>query len=203
VDTDPGGPYTRIAFSNDPVQVAQFAAATVREYARASIFTAPKHFPGLGAAAQPTAEGSAAVGLSLSALAGRDLVPFKAAIDAGSQGVLLGHGLYTTDGFATPASQSTALINELLRVNLGFGGVAVTDDLEVPAIKDTQPVPAAAVASIKAGADMVYISGPRADRDAAYQAVRSAAQRGDIPASRLNDAVLHILGAKTKLRLIR
>jgi beta-N-acetylhexosaminidase len=202
VDTDPGGPYTRVAFSNDPAEVAQFAAATVRAYTREKMFTAPKHFPGLGAAANPTDEGSAVVGLSLEALATRDLVPFKAALDAGSQGVLLGHGLYTSDSFATPASQSSSLINQLLRTNMGFDGVAVTDDLESPAISETQSVPQAAVASIKAGADMVYISGPRADQNAAYQAVLAAARRGDIPQSRLDGAVLHILLAKKRLDLI-
>ena len=201
VDTDPGGPYTRIAFSNDPTQVAQFAAATVRAYVRQHMFTAPKHFPGLGAANNPTSDGSATVGLSLEALATRDLVPFKAALDAGSQGVLIGHGLYTSDSFATPASQSTALMRDLLRTNMHFDGVAVTDDLEASAITDTMSVPSAAVASIQAGADMVYVSDP-ADQEAAYQAVLNAARRGQIPSSRLNAAVLHILLAKKTLHVM-
>src|SRR5690349_8848117 len=201
VDTDPGGPYTRIAFSNDPDEVARFAAATVRAYARERMFTAPKHFPGLGAADNPTSDGSATVGLSLDQLATRDLVPFKAALDAGSQGVMIGHGLYTSDNFATPASQSSALIEQLLRTNMRFGGVAVTDDLEAPAITDTMPVPNAAVASIQAGADMVYISDP-ADQEAAYQAVLNAARRGQISGGRLDAAVLHILLAKEKLHLL-
>jgi beta-N-acetylhexosaminidase len=202
VDTDPGGPYTRVAFSNDPDQVALFAAATVRAYASENMLTTPKYFPGLGAANEPTDQGSATVGLSLDALAKRDLVPFKAALDAGSEGVMLGHGLYTTDGFATPASQSSNLATALLRGNLRFDGVAVTDDLESPAISDTQSVADAAVASIKAGADMVYVSGPRADQTAAYLAVLNAARRGDIPSSRLNAAITHILLAKKRLHLI-
>jgi beta-N-acetylhexosaminidase len=202
VDTDPGGPYTRVAFSNDPDQVALFAAAVVRAYARQRMLTTPKHFPGLGAADQPTDDGPATVGLSVDALAGRDLVPFKAALDAGSEGVMLGHGLYTTDGFATPASQSSTLAIGLLRSNLRFGGVAVTDDLEAAAIHDAQSVPDAAVASIKAGADMVYISGPASDQAAAYQAVLNAARRGDIPNSRLEAAVGHVLLAKKKLHVI-
>jgi beta-N-acetylhexosaminidase len=201
VDTDPGGPYTRIAFSNDPMEVGQFAAATVRAYTRRRMFTAPKHFPGLGAADNPTSDGPATVGLPLDQLATRDLVPFKAALDAGSQGVLVGHGLYTTDSFATPASQSKALMQDLLRANMRFGGVAVTDDLEARAIRGTQSVPSAAVASIQAGADMVYISDP-ADQEAAYQAVLNAARGGQISSSRLNSALLHILLAKKKLQLI-
>jgi len=54
VDTDPGGPYTNVAFSNDPQQVARFAAATVQAYLGAKMLTTPKHFPGLGAATAPT-----------------------------------------------------------------------------------------------------------------------------------------------------
>jgi beta-N-acetylhexosaminidase len=203
VDTDPGGPYTNLAFSVDPNEVGQFGVATVRAYARQKMLTLPKHFPGLGAASQPTDDGSAEVGLSLNQLAGRDLVPFKAVLDAGSQGVMLGHGLYTTDQFSTPASESNALITDLLRDNLRFHGIAVTDDLEAAGITDTQSVPDAAVAALRAGADMLYISGPGADQAAAYTAVLNAVSSGKIPAARIDQAVLRILAVKQKLGLIR
>ena len=176
--------------------MARFAAATVRAYLGAKMLTTPKHFPGLGAASQSTDDGAAEVGLSLQVLAGRDLVPFKAALDAGSAGVMIGHGLYTTDAFATPASESSALMVDLLRDNLGFKGIAVTDDLEAGAITDGQSVPDAAVAALKAGADMVFISGPRSDQTAAYAAVLSAARSGEIPKARLQQAVLRILLVK-------
>jgi beta-N-acetylhexosaminidase len=202
VDTTAGGAYSSLAYSSDPAQVAQFAAITVRAYAREKMLSAPKHFPGLGAASQPTDQGVAEVGLTLNQLAGRDLVPFKSAINAGARGIVLGHGLYTTDSFATPASESPALINQLLRANLRFQGVAITDDLESPAITGNQSVPAAAVAAVKAGADMVFISGPRTDELAAYQALLNAVQRGQIPAARLDSAVERILLAKRALGLI-
>jgi beta-N-acetylhexosaminidase len=203
VDTNAGGPYTDVAFSSDPNEVGQFGVATVRAFARQKMLTVVKHFPGLGAATQSTDDGAAEVGLSLDALAGRDLVPFKAALDAGSLGVMLGHGLYATDQFATPASQSSALATDLLRDNLRFHGIAVADDLEAAAITDTQPVADAAVASLKAGADMIYISGPRADQTLAYTAVLNAARSGQIPAGRLDEAVLRILSVKQQLGLIR
>jgi beta-N-acetylhexosaminidase len=202
VDTPTGGAYTDLSYSSDPAQVARFAAITVRAYAREKMLTAPKHFPGLGAASQPTDQGVAEVGLTLNQLARRDLVPFKTAIDAGARGIVLGHGLYTTDSFATPASESPALINQLLRANLRFLGIAITDDLESPAITDNQKVPAAAVAAIKAGADMVFISGPRTDELAAYQALLGAVQHGQIPAARLDASVERILLAKRALGLI-
>ncbi len=202
VDTGQGGAYSRLSYSDLPDEVARFAAVTVRAYAREKMLVTPKHFPGLGAASQPTDDGAANVGLTPQQLAGRDLVPFKAAFDAGASGVMLGHGLYSTDEFVTPASQSSALATDLLRNNLRFGGVAVTDDLESPAITGSQSVPDAAVAAIKAGADMVWISGPQSDQSAAYLAVLNAARRHEIPAARIESAVLRILQTKQRLGLI-
>jgi beta-N-acetylhexosaminidase len=202
VDTSTGGAYTRLTYSDSPTEVARFAAVTVKAFAREKMFVTPKHFPGLGAAARPTDDGPANVGLTPQQLGARDLVPFKAAFDAGASGVMLGHGLYSTDEFVTPASQSTALATQLLRGNMRFEGVAVTDDLESPAITGSQSVPDAAVASIKAGADMVWISGPRDDQMAAYLAVLNAARRGEIPSARIQEAVLRVLQTKQQLDLI-
>jgi beta-N-acetylhexosaminidase len=202
VDTSTGGAYARLAYSDSPTEEARFAAVTVKAFAREKMFVTPKHFPGLGAAAQPTDDGPANVGLTPQQLGARDLVPFKAAFDAGAAGVMLGHGLYSTDEFVTPASQSTALATQLLRGNMRFDGVAVTDDLESPAITGSQSVPDAAVASIKAGADMVWISGPRDDQMAAYLAVVNAARQGEIPAARIQEAVLRVLQTKQRLGLI-
>jgi beta-N-acetylhexosaminidase len=202
VDTSTGGAYTRLAFSDVPAQVADYVGETVKEFARAKMLTAPKHFPGLGAADQPTDDGAANVGLSPQQLAVRDLVPFKTAFASGAQAVLVGHGLYSTDEFVTPASQSSALMVGLLRQNMRFGGIAITDDLESPAITGVQSVSDAAVASVKAGADMVWISGPSSDQTAAYSAVLSAARSGQIPAARINQSVLRILEVKRRLGLI-
>jgi beta-N-acetylhexosaminidase len=202
VDTSTGGAYTRLAYSDVPAKVAAYVGVTVKEFAREKMLTAPKHFPGLGAADQPTADGAANVGLSPQQLAVRDLVPFKTAFQQGAQAVLVGHGLYSTDEFVTPASESSALMLSLLRQNMRFGGIAITDDLESPASTGFQSVPDAAVASIRAGADMVWISGPSSDQSAAYSAVLSAARSGQISAARIEQAVLRILEVKQRLGLI-
>ena len=76
-------------YSDDPDEVAGYADAVVRAYRGASLFTAAKHFPGLGAADQSTALGPASVGLELDELRERDLLPFRAAIEAGVPGVVL------------------------------------------------------------------------------------------------------------------
>jgi beta-N-acetylhexosaminidase len=184
------------AYSDDPQQVASFATASVRAYRRERVFSAAKHFPGLGSASQSTEEGPANVGLSLADLRSRDLIPFMAAIRAQVPGIVVGHGLYLADDSVTPASLSRRFVTDLLRGELRFRGVAITDDLANPPITSQSSIPEAAVRAIKAGADMVFISGSPADQRAAYRAVLRAVREGDVPPTRVNEAVLRILAAK-------
>jgi beta-N-acetylhexosaminidase len=202
VGLEDGGAVGARAFSDDPERVARYGAAVVREFAEAGVLAAPKHFPGLGAANQPTEEGPASVGLTVEELGGRDLIPFQAVIRAGTPAIVLGHGVYATDDFVTPGSLSPTIATDLLRGRLRFRGVAITDDLASPAITAVMSVPDAAVAALRAGADVLVISGPRGEQEAAYTAVLNAVRRGDVPRSRVDQAVGRILAAKRRLGLI-
>lgn len=190
-------------YSDDPAEVAGYAEATVRAYRAERVFSAAKHFPGLGASDQSTQEGPATVGLGLDELAQRDLVPFEAAVEAGVPGVMIGHALYPFTDFTTPASLSKQVATDLLRRRLGFRGVALSDDLADPAITAIYTVPDAAVQAVQAGVDMLYISGSAGDQQAAYVAVLRAVRRGTIPRRRLDSAVGRILLAKQDYDLIR
>jgi beta-N-acetylhexosaminidase len=190
-------------YSDQPEEVAAYAKATVRAYRAKHVFSSVKHFPGLGAADQSTEEGPATVGLSLDELRARDLIPFEAAIDAGVPGVVIGHALYAIDDFTVPASLSKAVTTNVLRRELHFKGVALTDDLADPAITTIHTVPDAAVQALRAGVDMLYISGGAGAQQAAYVAVLRAVQRGRIPRRRLDQAVGRILLAKQDYDLIR
>jgi beta-N-acetylhexosaminidase len=202
VGLEDGGVIGERAFSDDPAAVSAFGRATVEAYNRASTFSAVKHFPGLGAANQSTDEGPASVGLSAEELGRRDLVPFLAAVRAGVPGVIVGHAGYATDDFVTPASLSSRVMVELLRGRLGFRGVAITDDLAAPAVTSFSSVPDAAVDAVTAGADMVFISGPRSDQEAAYNALLNAVRKRDVPRARVDQAVLRVLLAKERYGLI-
>lgn len=202
VGPEHGGAIGARAFSDDPEAVAEYGQAVIEEYAEAGVLAAPKHFPGLGAASQDTDEGPASVGLTLAELVERDLLPFRTALRAGAPAVLIGHGLYATDDFVTPASLSPAIADELLRGRLRFEGLAVTDDLAAPAVTAVMSVPDAAVAAIEAGADQLVISGPLGEQEAAYRAVLNAVRRGDLPVRRVDVAVTRILSAKRDLGLI-
>jgi beta-N-acetylhexosaminidase len=190
-------------YSDDPEQVAAYAEATVLAYRDEHVFSAVKHFPGLGAADQSTEEGPASVGLGVDELRERDLVPFEAAVKAGVPGVVLGHALYPFSDFTVPASLSRQTATDLLRGQLRFRGVAITDDLADPAITTIYSVPDAAVRAVRAGADMLYISGAVGDQEAAYVAVLRAVRRGSIPRRRLDQAVGRVLFAKQDYDLIR
>jgi beta-N-acetylhexosaminidase len=190
-------------YSDDPEEVSAYAEAVVGAFREERLFGAVKHFPGLGSADQSTELGPASVGLDLEQLRQRDLRPFEAAIDAGAPGVLLSHALYPVSDFTQPGSLTRAIATGLLRGELGFQGVAITDDLADPAITSSYSVPDAAVQALQAGADLLFISGPVGDQQAAYAAVLGAVRSGDVPRRRLDDAVLRALEAKTDYGLIR
>ena len=203
VGLEPGSALGARVYSDDPDEVTAFAEATVSAYRKRHVFSAVKHFPGLGAADQSTEEGPASVGLGLEELAERDLIPFRAAVEAGVPGVVVGHALYPFNDFTEPASMSRQVASDLLRGRLRFKGVALTDDLADPAVSAIYAVPDAAVRAVRAGVDMLYISGDAGDQQAAYVAVLRAVRRGRIPRRRLDQAVGRILLAKRDYDLLR
>jgi beta-N-acetylhexosaminidase len=189
-------------YSDDPEEVSGYVDAVVTAFRAQRLFGAVRHFPGMGTADQSTELGPASVGLDLEQLRERDLLPFRAAIEAGVPAVVLSHALYPMSDFTRPASLSRSVATDLLRGELRFAGVAITDDLADPAISAAYAVPDAAVQALRAGADMVWISGPAGDQQAAYAAVLRAARSGRIPRRRLNEALLRALRIKEGYGLI-
>ena len=181
VSPEGGSALGALAYSDDPAEVAAFADAELAAYGEAGLFTAVAHFPGLGSADQSTDDGPASVGLGLPELRDRDLLPFRAAIEDGAPAFVLSHALYPMNDFTAPASLSSEVVTDLLRDELGYQGVAITDDLAAPAVEIAASVPEAAVEALRAGADMLMISGPAEDQHAAYDAVLAAVRRGRIP----------------------
>ena len=194
---DPLGPR---AYSDDARQVSAYVAAVVAAFRRARMLSAPLHFPGIGGATGSTDDGPAEVGLDMRALGRRDLQPFRAAVQAGAPAVVVSHAGYAPDSFVVPGSLSHAIETDLLRGELGFRGLAITDDLEAGAIVAGNAIPTAAVQAVRAGADMIWISGP-ADWPAAYRALLAAVRAHQVPLSRLNDAVTRIVTVKRELGL--
>lgn len=190
-------------FGDDPETVAGLVFSSLRGCAAARLACGIGRFPGLGAASQDTDEGPATVSLSRPELDERDLAPFRAAIRAGVPIVVLSHAFYAALDPVTPASLSAAVATELLRGELGFAGVAITDDLQAGAIRAGRSVPEAAVEAVRSGADMVLIEAAGEDVARTRVALLDAVRSGALPEDRVDEAVGRILKLKAQLGLIR
>jgi beta-N-acetylhexosaminidase len=202
VSPEGGSALGALAYSDDPAEVAAFTDSELRAYDKAGVLTAVGHFPGLGSADQATDSGPASVGLDLPELRQRDLLPFRAAIEDDAPAMILSHALYPMNDFTAPGSLSKEVATDLLRGELGYEGIAITDDLAAPAVEIAAPAPEAAVEALRAGADMLWISGPLEDEQNAYDAVLAAVKSGRIPRARLDQAVGRILAAKEDYGLL-
>jgi beta-N-acetylhexosaminidase len=155
----PGSALASRAFAGDASAVAASTRAAVAGMRAARVAATAKHFPGLGAATANTDDASVTVDLPRSTLEDRDLPPFRAAVDEQVPLVMLSHALYPALDGERIASQSRAIATDLLRRELGFDGVAVTDSLEAQAVVDRSGIATAAARSIEAGADLILMTG--------------------------------------------
>ena len=189
------------SFGSDPDLVARHAAAAVRGLQAAGIAACAKHFPGHGSTSADSHHGIVTLQASLDQLRRRDLPPFTAAIAAGVRGVMPGHLRVPELTGDAPATLSAAALNGLLRGELGFTGVIISDALEMRAVSDLYGIPEAAVLAVAAGTDLLCFG-----RDAAedsYLAVRRALSEavasGRLPAERLTEAQQNVARLRTWL----
>ena len=175
------------AFSDDPAVAADMTAAAVEGCEKGGVACAVAHFPGLGAAAQSTDAGPASIGLDVTTLRARDVLPFEAAFAAGAPATVVSHGLYVAYDPVTPASLSRAITTDLLRDELGFEGVAISDDIGAGAIGAVSDPGSAAVDAVNAGIDLVQVADPR-DVVPVRQALEAAVESGELSVERLQEA---------------
>jgi beta-N-acetylhexosaminidase len=146
------------AFPGDAAAVGRLVEASVRAHARERVAATAKHFPGLGRASLNTDDTPVTIDASRAELDGADLLPFRAATRAGVPLVMTSHALYPAYDRSRIASQSAA-ITRLLRGELGFRGVVITDSIEADAVLSRSSVAVAAERSIESGADLVLTTG--------------------------------------------
>jgi beta-N-acetylhexosaminidase len=143
------------AFAGGPAEVAAATRASVRGMRAEDVAATVKHFPGLGGSQVNTDDAPATVQGDVTS----DLVPFEAAIEEDVPLVMLSHALYPALDADSIASQSRTVVTGLLRERLGFEGVIVTDSMEAQAVLALSGVAEAAVRSVRAGADLVLLTG--------------------------------------------
>ncbi|WP_307801367.1 glycoside hydrolase family 3 protein [Actinomadura violacea] len=178
------------SFGPDPDLVARHAAAAVTGTQEAGVAACCKHFPGHGATVEDSHLGVPIVDAGLELLDRRELVPFRAAIAAGTQAVMTGHLNLPAITRGVPATLSRAAITGLLREHLGYEGVIVTDALDMQGASGAIGIPEASVRSLIAGADLLCL-GPNEHAEtlrATLDAIEEAVRTGRLPAARLHDA---------------
>jgi beta-N-acetylhexosaminidase len=197
--TNPANPGLGVrAFGDDPELAARLVAATVRGLAASGVAATLKHFPGIGEAGTDTRHGATVVPGDGAALRGRELVPFRAGAAVGAALVMVGHA--TTPGLSgeedLPSTASRRIVTELLRDELGFEGVTISDALNMRALAQGDAGRAIeAVAGLRAGLDVLLLT-PGSDETAALdEALVLAARRGlveevDVERSRARVAAL-------------
>ncbi len=146
-------------FGSDPDEVSSSVAAAVLGWRRGGVAPTVKHFPGLGGAAINTDRGSVTIARSRAKLEAVDFPPFAAAIRAGVPLVMVGHARYPALDRTRIASQSRTIVHTLLREQLGFRGVVVTDSMEAGASLATGSITAVSERAIRAGVDLVLLTG--------------------------------------------
>ena len=154
-----------------------------------------KHFPGYGNNAD-THTGIAVDDSPYDSFAASDFLPFRAGIEAGADIVLVSHNIVSCMDSAYPASLSPR-VHEILREDLGFTGVTVTDDLYMDGIRDFVDVEGAAVQAVLAGNDLLCCT----DFEVQIPAVLAAVEQGVVPEARVDEAVRRVLTLKQKLGL--
>jgi beta-N-acetylhexosaminidase len=195
VDTGFGAAIGMRSFGEEPELVAEMGAAAVEGFEAAGVVSAAKHFPNHGAASTDSHNSLPVVNHDLATLRTYDLPPFEAAIEAGVPMVMVGHLVYPAIDSGRPASLSPEAIG-MLRGELDFDKVVVTDDLAMAGAKGGGPPARAAVEAVKAGADLLIISSPPQQQADAYEAVVAAVESGEIPRERIEASVGRILKVK-------
>jgi beta-N-acetylhexosaminidase len=199
VDTGFGAAIGDRSFGTDPHLVSKMGAAAVRGFEAAGIISTAKHFPNHGAAKVDSHTGLPVVDHDMQTVLSYDLPPFKQVVEAGVPMVMVGHLLYPAIDPERPASLSPKAI-KLLRQEVGFDGVIITDDLAMEGAKQGGTVAQAAVKAVSAGADMLIISSPQEQVDA-YAAVVRGVKQGRISQDQINDSVDRILKLKQQYLL--
>ena len=154
-----GSALRRRAFRGGPAQIGRAGRAAVQGWSDGRMGATLKHFPGLGAATRNTDDAPVTITLSRSELERVDLAPFREALKADPPLVMAGHALYTAWDRGRIASQSQRILGDVLRGQLGFEGVIVTDSLEADAVTARSSVERAALRSLDAGADLLLMTG--------------------------------------------
>ena len=202
VNNNPANPIINTrSYGEDPWTVAWLGAAFIRGLRHGGMLATAKHFPGHGDTGTDSHIALPVSGAVRSRLDSVELVPFRAAVGAGVDAVMSAHIAMTgLTGGDTPATLSAAVLDTLLRGQLAFRGLIVTDALNMGAIVSRYGAAQAVVLALEAGADVLLMP---SDPHAAIAALVDAVHRGEVREERIDSSVARILAAKARVGLFR
>ena len=184
------------SFGDDPKKCAKFVAATVRGYQDAGVVATIKHFAGRGDSATDAHDVLDVCRGDLKRMKEVELVTFQAGVDAGAKALMTAHTIFPAFDKEYPATLSKKILTDLLRKEMGFDGVIVSDAIGMAAILKKWPLPLACAMAIKAGVDTILLKADDESRAQCLFGIKSAIERGDLSEDRLNDAVRRLLCMK-------
>lgn len=193
--TNPGNTVVaRRSFGTDGSLTAQFVCEEVKGMQEKGVIASLKHFPGHGGTEGDTHDGYAYTSRTLEQLMKDEFVPFKAGIDLGVDFIMVAHiAAPNVTGDKTPASLSKKMVSEILRDQLGYQNIIITDAMNMGAITQEYESGEAAVKALEAGVDMILMP---VDFKSAYQDVLEAVGSGVLTEERINQSVYRILKVK-------
>ncbi len=187
------------SYGSDSTVAGSMVSSMVTALQENGVSACLKHFPGIGSTVQDTHDGMASTERTIEEFRANEFTVFKAGIDAGADFVMIGHisapGL---TGDNTPCSLSQTVVTDMLRGELGFEGVVISDALNMTSITDYYTSEQAAILALKAGCDMILMP---EDFEEAYQGVLAAVENGTISEERINDSLKRIYRIKYADRL--
>ncbi|HUR05117.1 MAG TPA: glycoside hydrolase family 3 protein, partial [Nonomuraea sp.] len=182
------------SFGDDPALVARHTVAAVQGLQSVNVAACVKHFPGHGATRVDSHLAIPVVDVTLDVLRARELVPFRAAIGAGTKSIMTAHVAVPSLTGRTPATLSAAALTELLRGELGYDGAVITDAMDMHAITKSVGLAGGAVLSLAAGSDLLCLGPLPAYDDVRHiiDEIVAAVRDGRLPAARLEEAAARL-----------
>lgn len=196
----PGSVMSGRAFPGGTTDVTTLVRAAVSAYRGTRVAATLKHFPGIGQATANTDDEGVTISSPRAALAARDFPPFEAGIEAGAPLVMASHALYTELDRNNIASQSRRILTTLLRGQMGFKGVVITDSMEAAAVLERSSVELAAMRAMSAGADLLLLTGP-GSFPLVREQLMTAARRSKRFRARIEEAAARVIALKRSLGL--
>lgn len=186
------------SFGSDSAMVSEMVNAELQGLAEAGVYGTVKHFPGHGGVSGDSHDAIVTTDRTLEELMSEELVPFQSAIDTGVSFIMVGHiAAPQVTGDKTPASLSKVLVTDVLRTQMGYDGIVITDAMNMGAITNKYNSDTAAVAAVEAGVDMILMP---ANYSKAYEGVLQAVKSGKISEERIDESVTRIVKVKLQMQ---